>query len=282
MSRGVTMPGTGRGAHLDTVSTVRDAFNWFSHVMAKWRGVHPAVTPDRLAHGLATTTLSTAFSGSGTPEKSSEVMRAWLATLPGHADSTSMACKFAVESLAQSQRELAALPHPPSCIFNDMCGFIRPEIHDKLHEALNNELLDWPDLVRTMCTPNACSDYAFCTVHGKCCQASPADLHVAGTVCVDYSRTPGAKRGGTMGKACLSFLSWVNQRKRHLEKCIIHENVEAFLTWLWDKCLPKYHWQSVLLGPAELGWPVRRPRRITVLLLKSEARHATRRAVSDL
>eukprot|EP00959_Pyramimonas_sp_CCMP1952_P324107 6783003-Pyramimonas_sp.AAC.1 len=83
---------------------------------------------------------------------------------------------------------------------------------------------------------------------------------------------PGAKRGGATGRAFLPFLSWAGQRRKLQEDVIIHENVESFDPAILGECLPMYHVFSVLVGPDQLGWPVRRTRRITVMVHKTKVR----------
>ena len=51
------------------------------------------------------------------------------------------------------------------------------------------------------------------------------------------------------------------------EPIIIHENVEQFNLQLLRDCLGDlYSIDTCLLKPDQLGWPVRRPRRYTVLV----------------
>ncbi len=81
----------------------------------------------------------------------------------------------------------------------------------------------------------------------------------------------GAKHKGTLGTACLAFLGWAGQRLVNEEELIVHENVESFPVTVLEQCLPIYVCHSLILNPVDLGWPVRRPRRITILIHRSKA-----------
>ena len=198
-------------------------------------------------------------------------MRAHLSSLG--LDTTAMSCVFAVEMFAQSQRELMALPHGgPTCVFSDMTSFIHESIRSGVIRAVAEDMLDWEDLASLIVRADAISDYAFCVKNNRKCLARRANIHCAGTPCVDWSNMAGAMREGSTGKACLAFLVWAGQRVKLQEEVIIHENVEEFpAASMFSMLLPMYIVFTLILGPDTLGWPVRRPRRISVLIHREKA-----------
>jgi hypothetical protein len=85
-------------------------------------------------------------------------------------------------------------------------------------------------------------------------------LHVAGTTCTDWSRR--GQRAGLAGKSTRPFYIWVHERLRRREHIIIQECTEDFPESLLHEALGQYYEiYTILLGPDDLGWPVRRPRK---------------------
>lgn len=252
----------------DTVSSIDDAFRWVDHTLRVWAR-HPECTPLQLASALKRKSLSTAFSGVGTPETTTEIIRAHLCSRG--IDASAMTCTFAVEMFAQSQRELLAIPHGPECIFSNMTHFIHESIRAGVEAALDDNLMSWDDLRSLLCRAAAIAPSAYCVRHNQMCRARRACFHCAGTPCIDYSGMAGARHGGLAGKASLAFLTWAAQRIQHQEDVIIHENVEDFPVSVFSLVLPMYIANTLVIGPDTLGWPVRRPRRITVLVHQTQA-----------
>ena len=95
-------------------------------------------------------------------------------------------------------------------------------------------------------------------------QALPADVHIAGTPCVDYS-SRGSKRG-SQGKSTGPLFAWICQRLLLQEPYVVQENVTGFSTdLLADTMGHCCHIECATLDPAEYGWPIIRKRKYTVM-----------------
>ena len=71
---------------------------------------------------------------------------------------------------------------------------------------------------------------------------------------------------GFMGKTATHFFAWLSQRLRLQEPLVIQENVAAFGTEVLQKAAGHiYDIQCVILDPYQLGWPVGRVRKYTVM-----------------
>ena len=79
------------------------------------------------------------------------------------------------------------------------------------------------------------------------------------------------KQVGVDGHACLAMLIWLAMRLKLEEDVIIFENVTRFPRHLLEQALGHKYiilWHEI--GPNDLGWPVRRPRLIGILMHKSK------------
>ena len=243
---------------------MQDALNWFRHVVQQLSldgcleqvtaGLHSA------AHELQ---ISTAFSGIGAAEVAFETI------IGGLAKTRQQPCEiknfFAVEWLPESQLELQCLPHPPEHLYSDMCHFISPKISDFLEQ--NVERLEFPDLLQVAKHNNFCCKQAPCLLHGRFCESARADVHIAGTPCVDFSNI--GSRKGVTGKALLPFLTWVAHRRQLQEAAILHENVPTFPIELLKANLSDlYCIQSAVVSASALGHACDRQRRFTWMLHK--------------
>ena len=115
------------------VNSLADAFCWARHCVS---ALHAADNRDCVQHAeqcLATGTLSTTFSGLGTPENAnlalSEAIEHALQTgRPQH-----MPCIWAAEWDNEAQYELLAQPEPskPCCLFGDIRNFLNKKIRKR-------------------------------------------------------------------------------------------------------------------------------------------------------
>ena len=101
-------------------------------------------------------------------------------------------------------------------------------------------------------------------------EAEPADIHLAGTPCTDFSSRGNMQ--GFMGKTATHFFAWLAQRLRIQEPIIIQENVAGFITDVLQQAAGHlYDVQCVLLDPYQLGWPIGRVRKYTIMKHKIKA-----------
>lgn len=95
------------------------------------------------------------------------------------------------------------------------------------------------------------------------CTTLVATLMAAGPPCVDHSPQGGRQR--SWGRTFACWLLWIAQRIVLAENLFVHENVrEQNIQLLHDLLGSTYLIVSCVVGPESLGWPVHRPRRITL------------------
>ena len=108
-----------------------------------------------------------------------------------------------------------------------------------------------------------------CAAHvGRCtCTLKRSDVHIAGTTCVDHSSYGSCS--GDEGKNVKFFLIW-SALMRQLCPCIIlHENVAGFGTVALSEALADLYVVCASVSCASLmGYPIRRKRQMTILVLK--------------
>ena len=127
-------------------------------------------------------------------------------------------------------------------------------------------------LRRTVCLLllNAAVAQACCLIFFCANKAEDADVHVAGTPCTDFS-VRGLQQG-LQGKTTPALFAWIGQRLIIQEKYVLQENVMGFVTDLFQELLGHlYYIQQAVIDPAELGWPIVRKRKFTLLIHKLKA-----------
>eukprot|EP00959_Pyramimonas_sp_CCMP1952_P233819 4886146-Pyramimonas_sp.AAC.1 len=120
-------------------------------------------------------------------------------------------------------------------------------------------------------TGNAIVWEAECAKHSSeslcCCPIPrrPATMHLAGLPCWDFS-SQGA-RAGESGKTALACSAWYAQRVATQEPVIVLEQVVHYPTEIAEFFLGKFYLIfQVVSDPVDLGWPVRRKRKIIVMV----------------
>ncbi|CAE7289224.1 unnamed protein product [Symbiodinium microadriaticum] len=105
-------------------------------------------------------------------------------------------------------------------------------------------------------------------------------LHVliSGTECQEWSAMNRQARKDN-GKSFATFLFWVHQVRTELYDVVFHENVLRFATDVLEQYLGDlqrgqmcsgYELISFVVSPNDIGWPIRRPRRLSALVLRSK------------
>ena len=250
------------------------------------------------ANGLR---ISTAFSGIDTPGIALSMMSLAIASglgLPLE-KRPRFVNLYGVEWYAKSQDELMTSPDGPSCIYGDIHNFWQDHMAAKVETLLSEGMFVtvMTDLLKSMKINSLVRADAFCVKCNKkctvahlhvlvglmqpqpccacvlCCQelpeAQPADLHVAGTPCIDFS--PRGQKKGLCGPTTGHLFCWLALRLLLEDAYVIQENVPAFATHVLAAVLGHmYHVDTALLDPFELGWPIVRKRRYTVLRHKTK------------
>ena len=94
-------------------------------------------------------------------------------------------------------------------------------------------------------------------------EATEADLHIAGTACVDYSLR--GEQARDEGPSAPHTMCWLCQRATIQEAYFLHENVEQFNPSLLIDALGKwYDVDSTVVDCAEYAWPIARRRRYSI------------------
>ena len=188
----------------------------------------------------------------------------------------SVKCLSACEWKRSSWRALLRGPMKPLHVFQDIQYFISDSIKTGVCEAANRPSTTAALLRQVLTQQGGVGRHGQCVVCSKLCMYRSATIHVAGTPCVDWSGMPGAKRQGEVGSAAVPFFVWVAMRLLIQEAIIIHENVPKFDVRILQYLLgDMYMIMSVILNLVLFGFPVRRKRRVTVLIHKSKLRQPT-------
>jgi hypothetical protein len=117
---------------------------------------------------------------------------------------------------------------------------------------------------------------SYCDVHEKSCKIYDSEggeefamkIGWAGTSCLDVCR-PG-KRLGRYGPQSKAFLTWVFERRARREQVYFQESTEDFdPKSISGELGDIYTVFSILLSPEDFGWWASRPRRFSVMVLRS-------------
>jgi site-specific DNA-cytosine methylase len=236
----------------------------------KKASLHPMDIIKSLAASLAVLTYSTSFSGIDMPGTSMKLMACQLSaelgqyiSSPGHL--------WAVEHDDHCRRELMKHPCKPHCLFGDILAFASLVLL-QLAKQCTLSLENCVPLLEKAAKLIELS--ASCALHGMKCKLVRASMHIAGTPCVEWS-SMGPRTNGN-GDTCMIFLVWILMRRVLQETLIIQENSKNFAVDVLVKLLgDMYIIDTTTICPSSLGWPGRRERRWTILILRSAALVAT-------
>lgn len=234
---------------------------------------------DTLTDQLGCLKFTTAFSGIDAPGMAFRVLESTLSERLGRSGAPSTVRHLnAVEWDAECQRELRCCAHPPEHLTADVEGFFVHAVTQRIAKAERaGQRLSLDAFLPTICSGLSVRKTVPCLLHPHVdggCTFAGGDIHVAGTPCVSFSPMGGnEKEGGTDIK---HFSAWAAQRLKVQEPVIVHENSDRFTVATLEKVFGKrYAVQSIVLCPTELGWPVRRRRRWSVLIHRSRLLQAT-------
>lgn len=157
------------------------------------------------------------------------------------------------------QRSIMIRPRPKH-LFKDITSFWDPTY--KVSSAWS-----LPEFENAIKNGNPIKTSAWCVICNKVCKITKCFCHVAGTPCQDWS-SQGSRRGAD-GENLQCTMCWVAMRHALEDDTFLNENVPGFDHDLILKTLStKYAIFSVVVNLESLGWPVRRPRRLTYGLHK--------------
>ena len=121
------------------------------------------------------------------------------------------------------------------------------------------------------------AEQATCMQHGTCgvLQAMWADaetpstsarklkLVVAGTTCTAWSSRGLSRKEAD--ETMRPFMIWLFLLRQLQPDLVVHECTSRFRAEIFQKYLGSFDWRTVQICPRDLGWPVHRSRRYTVL-----------------
>lgn len=216
---------------------------------------------------FADTSISTAFSGVDTPATAWAHLRHTFSRRLGRsvADAGNL---HAIECNVAAQEELLVHPAGPKCVFGNILGFFRPQVHVLL-SRLGADANVMDTLWEVVHSGRALDQASMCLRHRRACPISSARMHVAGTPCTDWSEL--GLRQGTNGASAAAFMCWVAMRRCLQEAYIVQENVSSFPTTLLDRFLGDMYFIDVSVEDAQdYGTPARRERRYSILRHKQK------------
>jgi len=253
-----------------TVETLKDAFNWPMHFFDTLTAHFGEGVLEELAEEMSSLTMSTAFSGIDTPgiglHMIQECLNNVLQKRPGYSEHGPFTNMWACESFGPSQRELKTAPNGPKCVFTDVEDFWQDDFKGALKRARTTGAdVSYEIFKRAVLTGRSVQPKATCIVHkGKKCTAQRAKLHVAGTICIDFSKFGTRKK--LTGKSLGPFMAWIAMRRLLQEDTIWHENVPDFDPEILEELLGDiYRVESTIQNSVDYGWPAQRERRWTFL-----------------
>lgn len=256
------------GSERPAVNSLKDAFDWARHVLAKvllFRGG----TLEAMSKDWFGLKMSTAFSGIGAPEHACQCASFAMCGLLGldaHDKKHSVHTHSAIERDNLAREEMLSAEFPAAHMFCDIDSFIADSVSSqRLVNSLNE--MNWGQIVRWTKQAAAVKTSAFCVVCQQECSLVSCELHCAGPPCTDWS--PQGTRGKSMGVTFRCTILWIMMRRVLREAVCIHENVKEFaLQILYDTLSDLYVIFSIVMDPVSFGWAGSRTRRYTVMLLK--------------
>ena len=101
------------------------------------------------------------------------------------------------------------MPKAPACCFRDMLEAIDLKARDKLIATADQMTVD--KLRKVFRVGSILQPTIYCVIHQRECFCTKAQVHVAGTECVDFAKN--GLRLGTAGKGALALWAWFSQRR---------------------------------------------------------------------
>ena len=172
---------------------------------------------------------------------------------------------FAIEKDNSARSELKAAIHPPQHTFKRLEDFISDEWKKDFASAIWT--MKYEDII-SQCQAGAFTKcVAFCDTCNADCRCSTARVHAAGSSCVDF--TPQGGRQRSWGPTFGAMVLWLSHRCQLMEDFIFHENVVQHDISLMLAVLANFYVVvSIVLDPQNMGFPVCRPRKLSLMVHK--------------
>ena len=108
------------------VRNLADAFRWMDHVVFTLDRHFGGTGIESFARSISSSTMSTAFSGIGSPEQAATTLLLGLQSYAATASDMPRICEtqYAIELSDESRYELMMLPHAPKHVYGDINDFI--------------------------------------------------------------------------------------------------------------------------------------------------------------
>ena len=253
-----------------TVRSLADAFHWPKDAICELEDNEGIGVLKSLIDTMASTSITTAYSGIDAPGTALNLLTASLAQRfpdervapPRHLSDTEWSREAQLELLTMHEKD-------DSHLFGDIDTFFNANL-----QTCAKGLLKTPKIALEVLSPairsgQAVDTVAYCLRHGRRCQHPAAKIHVAGTTCTAFS--PRGLQRGKDDPTIVHFLAWVGLRLKILEPIIIQENVKAFSEELIAMFLGHAYFMDVIVIDAlDVGWPSKRERKWIVLRHKQK------------
>ena len=217
--------------------------------------------------------LSSAYSGIGTIEQSAHQVCHCLSGVRGPHTTHAL---WALEKDAVCQAELVSYFGGfgcDTCVFGNLKELIPRSWWADLGFAAGAAELELPPTqlyAKRLHHTLLMLDGRHCAAHvGRCtCKLRRSDVHIAGTTCVDHSSYGSCT--GDEGRNVKCFLIWCALMRQLCPCIILHENVAGFGTVALHEALGDVYAVCPSVSCASrMGYPIRRKRQMTILVLKA-------------
>ena len=227
----------------ECVNDLSDLMSWPKRAFYQLKNTMGNNMLCKLATVLSITTLSTAFSGIGSPETAANVIASFLAfelqddpkMKNFDVGKLHMKCISAFEYDSHCVSELTLHPGGAQCIFADISDCLIPSVKKIIKEAVAKKQVPPMKFMKSiLSTPHCLNLKQWCARHNRICEVKSGKFHIAGPPCVDFSSLGAGK--ATDGDTMLPWYAWVALRLHFMEPMILHENVERFDPKLLEFC----------------------------------------------
>jgi len=257
----------GRPCHRGGLSPTARPFRWAPLLL---RALLCTLTMPLLLDSflLSCLTLSTNFSGIGTPEHAKHFLEAASVVAFGH--KVSMHCASACDSNRRNQAILSNMG-TGACVFDNILSASQLGA-DMFQDAAKAGTVDFEAAWEKLRHFGVDLRHRRCAAHGSTCSVPRASIEVAGTPCQPWS-SMGAGLG-QRSPLIIMFIVWCLVMREVQPFVIIHENVVGFDMQLLIKCLGDLYtitWLKV--SPRDVGFAfIHRVRLYAVLYLRKGVR----------
>ena len=248
-----------------TVASLADTFTWARFDIANAKSEYGGEIVGGLYNRLRNFTFATAFSGIDAPAVALKMLSVAVSREYGWGSCPQPQNLSSIEWNDDANLELRVSPCAPQCMHKNILDFLVPASRSVLESM---QEYDPKKVYALVSQPGVVKLEAHCQVCQAQCRYKRAQLHIAGSPCVDWSAF--GQKQEENGPTIIFFMVWVMMRRMLQEPSVILENVPSFPLGMLQSYLGDlYDIDSVSTCNADFGLAVRRARRYFCLTLKS-------------